>query len=140
MYILGAQYDKHNGPGAVRQHKIGFTVDESQQDGLYDWLKSVKKGTQVLLMIFNTETEEEEIKDLVTENPEQTKQRLFKRMHALINQIADSKKIEFVEVKTSLKTFLINKKYIVKSTKELSIEGLAAAIYYLSNEYGLEQR
>jgi len=135
MFILGAQYDKHNGPDAVRQHKIGFTVDESQQEGLYDWLKTVKKGTQVLLMIFNTETEEEEIKDLVTENPQQTKERLFRRMHALINQIADSKKLESDEVKKTLKEFLINKKYIVKSTKELTIEGLAAAIYYLQNEY-----
>ena len=88
-----------------------------------------------MLLIFNTETEEEEIKDLVTENPEQTKQRLFKRMHALINQIADSKKVESDIVKSTLKAFLINKKYIVKSTKELSIEGLAAAIYYLQNEY-----
>ncbi|MFA5395004.1 MAG: hypothetical protein WC346_03195 [Methanogenium sp.] len=135
MKILGVQFNKQSGPDAIHQHKIEFTVDESQQEGFYDFCKTVKKGSELLLLIFDATKEEEEIKELVNEKPEQTKVRLFKRMHAMINDIAESKKKTPEEIKESLKEFLIKKKYIQKSTKELDVKGLAASIYYLQTEY-----
>ena len=135
MKIIGAQFNKISGPDATASYKIEFAVDESQRDGVLDLAKKLRKGSELLLMIFETEGDEEEIKDLVNESPDQTKTRLYKRMHALMNKISDDKKLEPKEIKSSLKEFLVRKKYIKKSTKELDIKGLAAAIYYLQNEY-----
>jgi CO dehydrogenase nickel-insertion accessory protein CooC1 len=135
MHIVGCQFNKQSGPDAISQHKIEFTVDESQKEGLYNFCKSVSKGTELLLIILDTNKEENEIKELIDEKPEQTKVRLFKRMHALINNIAESKERKPEEIKDSLKEFLIKRKYIKESTKELDIKGLAAAIYYLQTEY-----
>jgi len=138
MKILGCQFNKQSGPDAISQHKIEFTIDESQKDGLYDFCKTVKKGSELLLLIFDANVEEEEIKELVNEEPTQTKVRLYKRMHAMINDIAETKKKTPQEIKDSLRDFLIRKKYIEKSTKELDMRGLAAAIYFLQTEYSLE--
>jgi len=140
MRILGAQFNKIGGPDATSSYKIEFMVDESQRDGVLDLAKKLRKGSELLLLIFETTEDEEEIKDLVKEDPTQTKNRMYKRMHAMINDIADSKKIEPEQIKESLKDFLIKKKYIETSTKELDLRGLSAAIYYLQNEYGLEQK
>lgn len=135
MRIIGVMFDKHSGPDAVHQHKITFSVDETQQQGMYEFLQSVKKGSELLLLVFDTTKEAEEIKEFVNEDPAQTKVRLYKRVHAMINRIAEEKKLPPEEVKNSLKDFLIKKKYIEKSTKELTLEGLAATIYYLQTEY-----
>ena len=135
MRIIGAQYNKISGPDATASYKIEFMVDESQRNGVLDLAKSLKKGSELLLLVFETNKEEEEIKELVNEEPAQTKNRLYKRMHALINDIAESKKLLPEEVKNSLKEFLVKKKYIEKSTRELDLRGLAAAIYYLQSEY-----
>ena len=55
-------------------------------------------------------------------------------MHVLINKVASESNKEAGEIKKALKEYLINRKYIKKSTKELDFRGLAAAIYYLRNE------
>ena len=135
MRIIGAQFNKIGGPDATSSYKIEFMVDESQRDGVLDLAKNLRKGSELLLLVFETNKEEEEIKELVSEEPAQTKNRLYKRMHALINDIAESKKLSPEEVKNSLKEFLVKKKYIEKSTRELDLRGLAAAIYYLQSEY-----
>jgi len=135
MQILGVQFNKQSGPDAVSQHKLEFTIDESQKEGLYNFCKTVKKGTELLLLIFETNVEEAEVKELVSEDPEKTKERLFKRIHAMINDIARDKKLKSKDIKDSLKEFLKTKKYLVDSTKELDLRGLSAAIYYLQTEY-----
>jgi len=38
MHTLIAQYDKHNGPDAVSQHKLSFTIDERNQEEMYKFL------------------------------------------------------------------------------------------------------
>ncbi len=135
MRILGVQFDKHSGPDAVKQHKVTFTVDETQQEGMYKFLQSVNKGSELLLLIFDAVKEENEMKEFADEDPKQAKVRLYKRMHAMINEISSSKKITPEDIKNSLKDLLVKKKYIEKSTKELDLKGLAAAIFYLQNEY-----
>jgi len=138
MYILGVQFDKHSGPDAVKQHKLTFTVDETQQSGMYKFLNSVNKGSEILLLIFDTSKEESEIKELVNENTDETKQRLYKRIHAMINDIGSDKNLNPKVIKDSLKQFLIQKKLMIKSTKELDLKGLASAIYFLQTEFNIE--
>jgi nucleotidyltransferase/DNA polymerase involved in DNA repair len=137
MKIIGCSFNKQSGPDATNTYKLEFAIDESQRNGLLDLAKSLKKGSEVLLLIFDAVKEENEIKELVNETPEQTKSRFNKRMHALINEISLEKKISTDLIKESLKKFLIGKKLIKESTKELDLNGYSMAIYYLSNEYGI---
>lgn len=135
MYIIGAQYNKIGGPNAVHQFKLEFTVDESQRDSLLELAKKLKKGSSSLLLVLDTDADENEIKELVNENPEQTRIRLNKQMYAIIRDIARDKNLDVGDIKKALKEFLIQKKYIKESSKELDIKGLSAAIYYLKTEY-----
>ena len=138
MKILGAQFNRLAGPDATSSYKIEFVVDESQRQGVLDLAKQMKKGTELLLMIFETNEDSEEIKDLVNETPEETKKRLYKRMYALMNDIAKEKNTDMTDIKKRLKFFLIKKKYITNSTKELDIKGISAAIFYLQNEFDVD--
>ena len=135
MKIIGCQFDKHVGPDATNTHKISFAVDESQQESMYDFIRKVKKGTEVLLLVYVTGEDDHEINDLVTETEDETRTRLNKRMHAIINNIATNQHKTPAEIKNVLKKHLIAKKCIVKSSAELDIRGLAIAIYYLENEF-----
>lgn len=135
MKIIGCQFSKHNGPDATNTHKIEFSVDEAQQESMYDFVRKVKKGTEVLLLAYITGEDDSEITSLITESDDQTRTRLNKRMHAIINDIATNKNKTPVEIKKLLKKYLIEKKCIVKSSAELDIKGLAMAIYYLENEF-----
>jgi guanylate kinase len=137
MKIIGCQFNKISGPDATSSYKIEFTVDESQRQGVLELATSMKKGTELLLMVFESSNikDNDELKELVNETPEQTKLRLHKKMYALMNNIAADKKIDMTVIKDSLKKFLVRKKYIVKSTKELDLKGYAAAIFYLQTEY-----
>ncbi len=134
MKIFAAQYDSHSGPRIDKSFRLSLTVDETQSKALFDFVVGTPKGTEFLFLAFDTTEEEQDIKDLVEEKPEQTVQRLYKQMHALINNVASDLNKEAGEIKKILKEYLINKKYIKKSTKELDIRGLAAAIYYLRNK------
>ena len=140
MKLLGAMFNKISGPDATSSYKIEFVVDESQRQGVLDLAKQMKKGTELLLMIFETNEDSEEIKDLVDETPDKTRERLNKRMYALMNDIASEKKMDLMEIKRSLKAFLIKKKYMEKSTKELDIRGISAAIFYLQTEFDIENK
>jgi len=133
MKILGAMFNKISGPDATATYKVEFVVDESQRSGVKELL-DFKKGTSVILAIHEI-NEIEKIQEIVNETPEETKKRYYKRMHALINEIARNKSMDAADIKTSLKAFLLNKNYIKESTKDLTVEGLAAAIHYLLNEY-----
>ncbi len=135
MFIIGAQFHKQSGPDAIQTYHLEFAIDETQRNGVLDLAKSLKKGSEVLLLIFDMSKEESEVKELVNESPEETRTRLNRRMHAMISEIAKARNRTSEEIKKSLKEFLISKKYIKQSTKELTIEGLASAIYYLKNEY-----
>ncbi len=135
MKVLGVSYNKISGPDATASYKIEFIVDESQREGVLELAKTLRKGSELLLLVFNVNTEEKEIDELVTEKPAQTRTRLFKRMHAMLNDIAADKRMKPAEIKKILRDFLIKKKYIKTSTKELNINGLAAAIFYLNSEF-----
>lgn len=135
MKVLGVSYNKISGPDATASYKIEFIVDESQREGVLELAKSLRKGSELLLLVFNVKTEEKEIDELVTEKPAETRTRLFKRMHAMLNDIAADKRMKPAEIKKILRDFLIKKKYIKTSTKELNINGLAAAIFYLNSEF-----
>jgi guanylate kinase len=138
MKIIGCQYNKISGPDATSSYKVEFMVDESQRDGVLDLAKKLKKGAELLLMIFETGEEENEVKELVNEKPEETKKRLYRRIHAMINDIASEKKLDAKVIKDSLKQYLIQKKLMINSTKELDLKGLSTALYYLQTEYGME--
>ena len=134
MKTFAAQYDSHGGPRADRSFRLVLTVDETQSKALFDFVAGTPKGTEFLFLAFHTTKEEQDIKDLVEENPEQTKQRLYKQMHALINKVASESNKEAGEIKKMMKSYLVNRKYIKKSTKELDLRCLAAEIYYVRNE------
>ena len=134
MKIFGTQFGKISGPDATNSYNITFTLDESQRKSLRDLIE-LKKGTELLMLLFETNKDNDEIQEITDETEEQLKTRFNKRMHALINTIASEKNIKTIEIKKILKDFLIKKKYIKESTSELSIKGFAAAIYYLQNEF-----
>lgn len=135
MKIIIGQFDKQSGPDAVEQFKLTFSIDESQQDRFYDFCKSVKKGSELMLMIYDVAKEEAEVKELVTETPEETKTRLNKRLHAMMSEIAKEKNKKPEEIKKILKEWLIQKGYIKVSSAELDIKGFASAIYFLQTEF-----
>jgi hypothetical protein len=135
MKILAAQFSKISGPDAVSSYKVEFTVDESQRRGVQNLL-SYKKGTSLLLFLYDVEKDEKKILEIKDETPDQTRTRFNKRMYALMRQIADEKDIEINIVKNSLKDFLKEKKMIKTSLKELDTNQIASAIYYLRTNYG----
>lgn len=139
MKIIGASFNKISGPDATSSYKVEFVVDEINREGVLNLAANTKKGTELLLMIFETTkkdgSQNEEVSELVNETKEETKKRMFRQMHAIITDIANSKKKEPTEIKTTLKQYLIAKKYIKESSKELDVSGLAAAIFYLSSEF-----
>ena len=135
MHILGVQFEKQSGADAVRQYKVTFTVDESQRESLLNWLKYADKGSSWLMMLFDVEEENGDIEEISNETPQQIKKRFQRRMHALINEKAGDNNKTPEEIKKIVKDYLIKKNYIKKSSKELSVEGYAAAIWYLQNEF-----
>jgi hypothetical protein len=135
MRILGARFYKLNSTGPTREYRITFSFDETQKAGALDFVKEIDESTDLILMVFDSSKEGDK---LVTETPEQTRARFFKHMHGLIDRTAKLVDKTPTEVKENLKQFLINKKYIVKSSKELDLRGLAAAIFYLKTEYKID--
>ena len=134
MKIFAAQYDSHSGPRADRSFRLVLTVDESQAKSLFNLVAGTPKGTEFLFLAFHTTEEEQDIKDLIEENPEQARKRLNKRMHVMITKVAEESNKTTTKIKEALKDYLIRRNYMTKSTKELDMKGLAAAIYYLQNE------
>ena len=138
-YMFSAQYDKHNGPDGANQHKITFTVDESNQDGMHKFIANMKKGKELIMMLYetvdNNGEQNEEVADLVNETAEKTRVRLMRQMHALIQDVANNNKVDSAVIKNKVKEFLMKKGYMKTSSKELTSNGLAAGIYYLRNEF-----
>ncbi len=134
MKIFAAQYDSHSGPRADRSFRLVLTVDETQSKALFNLVAGTPKGTEFLFLAFHTTEEEQDIKNLVEEDSKQTKLRLYKQMHALITKVALESNKDGGEIKKMLKEYLFTRNYIKKSTKELDLRGLSAAIYYLRNE------
>lgn len=134
MKIFAGQYDSHHGPRADRSFRLTLTIDETQSKSLFDLVAGTPKGTEFLFLAFETNKEESTINDLVEERPEDTRKRLFKRVHAMINTVSNETGKEPIVIKNALKDYLKRRKYMKKSTKELDLNGLAAAIYFLQNE------
>lgn len=134
MKIFAAQYDSHYGPRADRSFRLVLTVDETQAKALFDLVAGTPKGTEFLFLAFQSMKEEQDIRDLVEENPEEAKRRLYNQMHALITKVATESNKETSDIKKMLREYLIDRKLMKKSTTELDMHGLSAAIYYLKNE------
>lgn len=134
MRILGAQFNRLSGPDITSSYKIEFIVDEANRDCLSQILE-LKKGTEVLLMMYTSDEDNQEVNELIVESDDDTRKRLNRQMHAKINEIAKNKNVTSVEVKKKLKEYLITKKLIKESSKELDVNGLASAIYYLQTEF-----
>lgn len=134
MKTIGAQFNKISGPDATASYKVEFTVDESQRKAIQSLL-DYKKGTSVLLMIFDIENEKTDLNEIASETPEEMLKRLNKQMHALIGDVADNSKIDKSVVKSKLKEYLVKRGLIQESTSELDANGFAIAIYYLRNEF-----
>jgi hypothetical protein len=134
MKTIGAQFNKISGPDATASYKVEFTVDESQRKSIQSLL-DYKKGTSVLLMIFDIENEKTDLNEIANETPDEMLKRLNKQMHALIGDIAENSKIDKSVVKSKLKEYLIKRGLIQESTSELDTNGFAIAIYYLRNEF-----
>ena len=132
MRILGAQFNRLSGPDITSSYKIEFIVDEANRDCLSQILE-LKKGTEVLLMMYTSN--EDEVNELIVESDDDARRRLNRQMHAKINEIAKNKNVSAIEVKKKLKKYLIMKKLIKESSKELDVNGLASAIYYLTSEF-----
>jgi len=134
MKTIGCQFNKISGPDATSSYKIEFTVDESQRKAIQQLLE-YRKGTSILLMLFDVDADKTELTDLAQETEDTLVKRLNKQMHAIISNIAADKKIDKSIIKQQLKDYLIRRDLIVESTAELDKNGYAVAIYYLNNEF-----
>lgn len=134
MYVLVAQFNNQGGPYGNRNYKLVLDVDETQKEGVLNLAHECDKGTELLLFMFKADQKD----TVLNETQEETRTRFVKRMHVMIKNIAKEENKTPEEIKESLKKYLINKKYMVKSSKELTLNGLAAAIYYLQTEFKLK--
>ncbi|MFW5902974.1 MAG: hypothetical protein ACOCTT_03735 [archaeon] len=132
MQVLGANFYKLNGPDATSNYKISFMVDESQRKALLNLASNMEKGADVILIVHQGD-DDAELKALVNESPEERRKVLSRKMHAIINEIADKYDKDSKEVKDTLKTYLKRKGYLEESTKELDEEGYAQAMFYLKH-------
>lgn len=131
MLTLIAQFDRHSGPDSVGSHKLTFAIDESIDSGSFNPMK-IKKGTQYVLVL--VECTDPEANELISETPEQTKDRFQKRMHAQIAELAKYRDISSKEMKELFKKNLIKLNLIKESTTELDLAGLARAINILQQK------
>lgn len=134
MITLIGQFNKLNGPDVVKQYKVEFTIDEYQRESIRD-LVLLEKGSAVVINLVEVDDIDINSPKLEQELEVETKKRLQKRMHALIREIADDNKASKEDIKQLLRKELIKKKYMKKSTAELTIEGYSAAIYILQNNF-----
>jgi hypothetical protein len=133
MYVIIAQFNTQGGPYSGKNYKIVFDIDETQKEGALNLAAACDKGTELLLLAFKTQKEESN--SLLNESQEETRKRFFRQMYAMIHEAAKRKNKKPEEIKTLLKEFLIRRKFIVSSSKELNIDGLAAAIYFIQTEF-----
>lgn len=132
MKILGANFYKLSGPDATSNYKISFMVDESQRKAVLNLASEMEKGKDVVLMV-GLGDEDEELKELAQGSKEDQKKVLFRKMHAMMQEIADKYDKDKEEVKNTLKAYLRRKGYLEESTKELDKEGLSQAMFYLKH-------
>jgi len=117
---------------------ISLRVDQAYAETIKDIItKNIGTEFIVTLVDVTSETnfDEERRNDVIRE-------RFYKKMHALINELADIRGKTQEETKDHLKHWLIEKKLIENSTKELSIKGIAIANNYLDrliSKYGTDR-
>lgn len=134
MLTFIAQYDKHHGPDGAKQYKLVLDIDESHKRGLKG-IMDFAKGDTFLVVLIPVDDEFSSVGEAINETEDNTKTRLNRQLHALIREVSNNNALTIDEVRTSLKDMLKKKNYIQKSTKELDVKGLAAAIYILQNEF-----
>ncbi len=74
------------------------------------------------------QTDSPESSEFISETPEQTKDRFYKRFHALITDIAKIKGMQSEDFKATVKVKLKSEGMIKESTKELTLEQLVIVI------------
>lgn len=124
MFTLHLQWDGHRGPDAIGQHKLTFTMDESVNSGEFNPMQ-LKKGAQFMVIFIPAE------EGFQNESMVEARSRFMKRMHALIDELAEYNHIPKEEYKEQLKKQLITEGHIKQSTTELDLEGLANVINLL---------
>ena len=134
MITLIGQFNKLNGPDVVKQYKVEFTIDEYQRESIKE-LVGLEKGTAVLINLVEIDEVKLDSPTFDAELEDATKKRLQKRMHAIIREISKDKNVTKEVIKSKLREYLIKKKYMKKSTAELTVEGYSAAIYVLQNNF-----
>ena len=100
---------------------ISFRVDQMYSDTVGE-LVQAQIGTEYIMRLQDVTTGVVlggNVKNINTE------EKFRRTMHALIGQIAGKRSVEKETVKDELKDWLILRKHIVKSTKELDIKSLA---------------
>ena len=102
---------------------ISFRVDQMYSDTVGE-LVQAQIGTEYIMRLEDVTTGvvlggEQKTKD--------TKGRFWSKMHSLIGEIAEKRNTAKEDIKEELRDWLILRKHIVKSTKELDIKGLAVA-------------
>ena len=128
MLSFIGQFNTQNGPNGAKQYRLTLDIDETHKEGFLPITGYTKGDTFLVLML---PVDDEPINEVSTD----TRSRLNKQMHALIRDVSASHSLPIPDVKTSLKDMLRKKGYLHTSSKELDINGLAAAIYILQNEF-----
>lgn len=123
MIILPAQFDGHRGPDVVGQHKIVFTVDESVDISDFNPMK-IKKGTQYFLVLLDMNEPNDEKNIHI-----QVKEKMNKKLHALMSELAELKGMSMDVLKTELKN-----EFNVEHTNEMSLKQYAQILNRVESE------
>ena len=105
MITLPVQFDRHTGPNVIGEHKLVFSIDESIDWGYFNPVK-IKKGTQFMMVLLDLKKRDDEkpVKERLRkdETEEDTKMRLQRRMHSLIQDWAELSGKKKEEVKKNI--------------------------------------
>jgi hypothetical protein len=138
MIIFPAQFESFRTRGHDNMRIINLSTYEEHADEVSKIVNG-KLGQEYIVMMIPTNTDEQ--KTFTSETPDETKNRFWKQMHALITDIAELKGVKPDEWKETMKQSLKQEGKIKESTKELDIQQLASVIIRLKRyKYELERK
>lgn len=135
MLVVGMQFEKAISAGIDGQAKVVFSMDHKTQKKAFSALSTLDRGQQLMMVIFDVEKYNLEIREMSTETPEQTKTRFRKKMYAEMSKIAKRLGKTDAEIKSSLKHMLAERGLISSSSSELDTDGLVIAIQLLQTKF-----
>lgn len=133
MIKLPAQFVKHNGPQVNGEHKLTFDVQKEFSSILYEALEQLERNPQIVLDI-TIVTTQKEASDITEQLQEKLWTRQNKKIHALIDEIAELRKMKSSDMKKALKLELIKKGTIKESLKELTEDQQGELLNILEND------